>query len=158
MLIFVSIVAAYGALMLGLTVALRPLRLQLADIAERLLSDSKVSSDSRDDINLLLDTCLSFKVSVLFLLALCESILGDLLRHPVEAHELEDDPRFHALVWRYFVSIAGINPIVLVFAIPIGILSLMVHSVTRKDPSRHAVEDPVLVAARAMAPQLKLMA
>lgn len=142
--------AVFSALYICISLSMRNFRLRLVDIAEELLADKSLSRETKDDINHLIDTCMSYKVAFFLPLAAlasaADTILG--INHPTE--ELDDDERYHDLVGRYFVSVIAAN---LIFA-PVAILSVLLFGLVDLLFGRNSkvefVEQPALRASHAV--------
>lgn len=151
-LLVLGLPAAYGALVLGLAVLLQPLRREMVRIAEAMLADNKVNAESRRRINQLLDTCISFRVGLTLPFAIIGVIIDDMTHRVPPPPKIAQDPRYHAIVKRYFLSILGVNPLAAMISIPLIAISLVAHKLKGADSFREAVEEPVVRASGAIVP------
>jgi hypothetical protein len=131
-----------------------PIRLKLVDSAEEFLREKKWNAQQRDELNLLLDTCMSFRVGLLVPVGVVSIVIDETLRRPIECSpsqiELSNDPRFDSLLGRYFVSIAAANPIAAVVSVILMALGMII-TVPFGASIRSLMEWPVLRASAGMA-------
>jgi len=140
---------AYLALLATLTAVVHPLRRKMFFEAEALLADERYDGESKEHIDNLLDTCMSFRVGLRLPLAFVASIMVDLLRLPRPSPPYEDlsyDARYHKVFLLYVASISAANPLALIVWFPLMIIGFSVHLACRGNV-RDAVEEPVLTAA-----------
>ncbi len=131
------VLGAYAVLHLGINALMHRPRLKMVALGEDLLADDRVSDEMKDRINHLMDTSMSFKVSVLVFIAVlaatADLILGS---EPGRPNHFRDKRtrRFSAL---YFASIFAANPIFgflsIIFLLMGAFISLLVNVLRHND-------------------------
>lgn len=142
--------AALSALYVTTSFSMRRFRVRLVQSGEQLLSDKRLSDESREEINHLLDTCMSFKVALAMPIACIGAAADSILGRKYDNSELDDNELFHSLVERYFVSVLAAN---LLFA-PVAVISVLLFGVVdflfSKGRSVEFLEQPALRASHAV--------
>jgi hypothetical protein len=150
-----AIALGYPALVAALAVAAQPMRRGMFALAESMLAEPDWRKDERDEINQLMDTCMSFRVGALLALAaigvMTDCLLGRPVRSDRAADRLWNDRRFHRLVGRYLVSVLAANPIVAVVSLPLLGVSRLVVSICDREDGRIGIDEPVVRAANGVA-------
>lgn len=136
-----------------------PMRRGMVRLARDLLDEERWSDDQRAAINLLIDTCMSFRVGVLIPIAAINMVGDELLERKVSVHaEMERlwaEPRYHSLFSRYVVSIfvanlfAGAVSLVLV-PIAGGICAMIRSHRSQGGSLRSVIEESVYRASHSM--------
>lgn len=142
----------YVVFMVAVSYAVQPLREQLVLLSEDMLDDGRWSDTQRDEINLMVGASMSFRVGLIMPFAVLSLLIDTLLdRKPVaskEQAELEADPRFEAMTWRFFVSAAAANPLAAVPTVALMIVAIVSGlAFARRSPRsvvETAVEEPMI--------------
>ncbi len=142
----------YAAFVVVLQLALQPMRLQMVDIAEEMLSEGHWNKDQREDINTLLDGAASMAFSIVLPIAILVTILKDIIGVRTEVPQwmkrLAEDPRYHALIRRFCVSLLGANPLAAVITIPLIAVGTVVGLFVSRAGYQRAIEEPVAMLAQ----------
>lgn len=137
----------YVVLMVALSYVVQPLRESMVLLSEEMLDDTKWTDGQRDEINLIIGASMSFRIGLIMPLAVLSMLVDTLLdRKPVPTEEqaqLEADPRFDAVMWRFFVSAAAANPLAAVPTIGLMAVSIVFGLAFARRSPRSVVETTV---------------
>lgn len=143
-LIILGIPAAYGILVIGSTLLAWPIRRDMVALAEDILKEHKWNEEERETVNFVLDSCMSFAMGLALPIAIVAATFDTLLGKKTETTRLDNDPRFGALTWRYFVSILAANPLAALVTLPLMVVSFAVFAACDgASAPLHAVEEPL---------------
>lgn len=143
-ILIAAIFAGYGILLVGLALLVGPMRRDIAVRAEALLADPSTKPESRERVNMLVDTCMSFHVGLILPVAAFGVLFDELLRRPrPKAHPLHDDPRYLALVGRYFASILAANPLAAIVSVPVIVFCALIGRAFGQESFKEGVEEPL---------------
>lgn len=154
-ILLVVSLAALALAIVGIQLAARRVRLTLVDAGEIVLADAAVSTDVKDWINDLLDTCMSFRVGLLLPFAILSVMADDVLGINQPDDSSDGDERLHRLAGLYSLSVLAANPLAALINVPLLIVGLCVHlAFSRESPfeaAEESVEKAVGKAARSVA-------
>ncbi len=150
---FALALLAYIVLVATLAFAVHPMRREMILLGEELLADPALKPRHRDAINLLMDTCMSFRVGLLLPVAVLSVLADEVLKREVHVpgdDSLMNDPRFDRFLTRHILSIAAINPIATAIAMVLMIPTVAYSFAIGRDRTRAIVEEPLLRASATM--------
>jgi uncharacterized membrane protein (DUF441 family) len=148
----------YVILVTALALAAHPMRIRMVELVEDILAEPQWNAAERLRLNQLLDTCMSFRVGLMVVVAALSVIvdvaLGRVEEPPASTARLRKDARYHSIVVRYFVSVLAANPIAAVAAVPLMIMALIAEQMIG-GTMRAAVEEAALKASASL-PKTKI--
>lgn len=153
----------YAVLQVAATALVDPVRHRMVANAESMLAEKRWSKHQREEINLILDASMAFRVGFVIWLGVLSLMVDIALRRTVKPQpwqrELMDDKRFDALVHDFALSSAAANPIAAVGTAILMTCALLLAAVAQRLPSRQiineVVEEPMLRALESVgAPRL----
>jgi hypothetical protein len=154
----------YVVVMVALSYAVQPLRERLVILSEQMLDETHWSDAQRDEIELMVTASMSFRVGLIMPIAVASIMADTILDRKVapvgEQAELEKDPRFEAMTWRFFVSAAAANPLAAIPTVALMLVSIIVGLAFAKRSSRSVVEttveEPMIRVLSSVAPGRRL--
>lgn len=145
----------YVGVVLVLAAAVHPVRMHMVDTANEMLDEGHWNAAERAKINHLLDTCMSFRVGVLLVVAAADVILDIILHREVEspssASRLRKDPRFHTMIRCFFLSVMAVNPLAFLVMQPLAVAFVVLEALRGRVAPRELVEEPAIRASAAVA-------
>jgi hypothetical protein len=149
----ILLAAAYPLILLATNVLAKGPRKRLFSLAEELRKDSRSNSDDRDHLDHLMDSYISFKVTM-FLIPMTllfmswEKIVS---KKPFTRNSwLVNEERYHQLVRDYVLSIFAVNPLALPFSLAALIIFSIISLIVDFRVSIETVEESVTRAADQM--------
>ncbi|MEZ5654450.1 MAG: hypothetical protein R3E04_00950 [Sphingobium sp.] len=143
----------------SLTILVQPLRIEMVETIEDLLSEPGFTKIDQAQLERLARNCMSFFVALVLPLAIGSTIVeyltGNRLDTGREASaKLRRDPRFHRVLRIYFVSILASSPILGIISSVFIAVSLALRFLTKGDGVQQAMESPVIKAVQTHRPHM----
>ena len=145
----VLIASAYALILLLANRLAQKTRARLFALAEELYKDRRTTSRDKKHLDHLMDTYVSFRVSLLVPLAFLISSFEDLIGKETKSERrwFSNDVRYHRIISSYFWSLAACNPGMLLLSLVPLILLFAAATLIRKSFFRREVEGSILRAA-----------
>jgi hypothetical protein len=140
----------YGLLMIAIAIAIYPIRKNMFSLSEDLLKLKNLTESDKRKINLLLDSCMSFRIGVIVPIAIIGVISDRIVGvKPVtkSSSVLLDDQRYHKIIVMYFLSILAANPLVGLITVPLVFVSVLTDTLIGRTTVRESVEEPIIRAS-----------
>lgn len=144
----------YALVQVVATALVDPVRHRMVANAEAMLAEERWSEQQREEINILLDASMAFRVGFIIWLGVLSLTVDIALRRTTKPEtwqrELMDDERFDALLHDFAISSAAANPFAAVGTAFLMGCALILAAIVQRLPSRQiineVVEEPMLRA------------
>ena len=140
----------YGVIMIALAIAIYPIRKNMFSLAEELLKLKSLTESDKRKINLLLDSCMSFRIGMMVPIAIIgvisDRVIG--IKMPDKAStQLLNEEKYHKIIAMYFLSILVANPLAGLITLPLVFVSILTDKLIGKTTVRESVEEPIVRAS-----------